>query len=60
MGKYAGIYLDEMMEEYRRAFDDQFPRMLTQGMSDETIAKLIDECLEAGRPYMAPDPVALY
>ena len=60
MGKYAAIFIDEMMAEYRRAFDEQFPRMLVQGMSDESIAELIDECLEAGRPYTAPDPEALY
>jgi len=60
MGKNAALYIDEMMAKYEVAFGEQFPRMLTQGMSDEAIAKLIDECLEAGRPYMAPDPEALY
>ena len=43
--------MDEKLREYREAFGEQFPLMLVQGVSDDGIAAIIDECLEVGRPY---------
>lgn len=43
--------MEELMDQYREKFDDQFPLMLVQGMSDDEIADIIRKCLLAGKPY---------
>ena len=43
--------LENKMDEYEDAFDEQFPLMCCRGMSEESIAKAIDECLNSGKPY---------
>lgn len=43
--------MEELMEQYREKFDDQFPLMLVQGLDDERIADLIRKCLISGKPY---------
>lgn len=41
----------EILEEYRRIFNDQFPLMLVRGMGDADIIKIIEGCLKSGKPY---------
>lgn len=43
--------MNKKLDEYRAKFGEQFPLMLVQGMEDREIIKIIDECLESGKPY---------
>lgn len=47
------------MDKYKEVFDEQFPLMLVQGMSDKEIAAVIDGCLRSGKPY-EPEPNLKY
>lgn len=52
--------LDEKMQEYSDAFDDQFPLMMFRGVSETEIIEEIDACLKDGTPYKASNPETLY
>ena len=53
--------LEARLDEYRAAFDEQFPRMLFQGFPCAELTELVEECLESGKPYMpALEPGVLY
>lgn len=53
--------MNKKLDEYREKFDEQFPLMLVRGMTDDEIIKIIDECLESGKPYEPKlDPDVLY
>lgn len=43
--------MNEKLEKYRETFGEQFPLMLCMGMPDKEIIKIIDECLDSGKPY---------
>lgn len=43
--------MDEKYKEYREKLGEQFPRFLVQGMEDVEITKIIDRCIESGKPY---------
>lgn len=43
--------MDELLDKYRARFDDQFPLMLCRAKSDEDICKIIQKCLDDGKPY---------
>ncbi len=49
------------LDEYRAAFDEQFPRMLFQGVPCAELAELVEECLGSGKPYVPVlEPGVLY
>ena len=53
--------MDELLDKYRARFDDQFPLMLCRAKSDEDICKIIQKCLDDGKPYNpALDPESNY
>ena len=39
------------IEEYEKAFGEQFPLMLFQGVANEEIVAVIEACLKADKPY---------
>lgn len=43
--------MDKFLEEYRDLFDEPFPLMLTMGMDDSEIIKIIKASIESGEPY---------
>ena len=45
--------MEEILSQYRVAFDEQFPLMLFQGVEEDEIIAIVEECLEAGKPYEA-------
>jgi hypothetical protein len=46
--------LDEIQDRYFERFGEYLPLFLVPDLSLEEIKKLIDECIESGKPY---DPV---
>lgn len=47
--------MEKLLEKYLEKFGEQFPLMLCMGMSEEAIMKLIQECIDAGKPYELDD-----
>ena len=43
--------MDERLDRYKIAFEEQFPLLLHQGVEDDEIVAVIDACLESGRPF---------
>ena len=43
--------MNELLKEYEKRFNDQFPLMCCRGMSDEEIMEAIKLCLEKNEPY---------
>ena len=39
------------MDKYKDKFGECFPLMLTRGMSDKQIMKLVKKCLDDNKPY---------
>lgn len=43
--------MDEYLQKYADAFNENFPIFAFMGMSDETIIKAIQKCLDNNKPY---------
>lgn len=43
--------MNELLEEYKKKFDDQFPLMMFMGVSEKDIKKEIKKCIDDGKPY---------
>ena len=43
--------IDELMEEYRQRFDDNFPLMCFMDVPEDKIAKEIRLCLHDDKPF---------
>lgn len=43
--------LHTLMDEYREAFGDIFPRMEMMSASDEEVVAAIRRCLDTGQPF---------
>jgi hypothetical protein len=54
--------LNELQERYRAKFGEILPLFMVPDSSIEGIRKLIDECIESGKPYEPEDngPDILY
>lgn len=54
--------LNELQERYRAKFGEILPLFMVSDRSIEGIRKLIDECIESGKPYEPEDngPGILY
>jgi len=53
--------LEARLDEYRTMFDEQFPRMLFQGVPCAELTELVEECLGSDRPYVPVlEPGVLY
>lgn len=43
--------LDELQDRYKAKFGERLPLFLVPDRSIEGIRKLVEECLESGKPY---------
>ncbi len=43
--------LEQLLQEYKKTFNEQFPLMLCRGCDDDEIMEIIKECIEAHTPY---------
>lgn len=43
--------MNELLNEYKKRFGEEFPLMLCRDMTDSEITKVIKSCLENDKPY---------
>lgn len=47
--------MPELIEQYAKKFNENFPLFALMGMDDEEVEAIIQECLDKGTPYRPPD-----
>ena len=47
--------MPELIEQYAKKFNENFPLFSLMGMDDEEVEAIIQECLDKGTPYRPPD-----
>lgn len=45
----------EKLFEYADRFDENFPMFLFRSTPEEEVIRIIDKCIENGKPYEEPD-----
>lgn len=45
----------EKLFEYGDRFDENFPMFLFRSTPEEEVIRIIDKCIENGKPYEEPD-----
>lgn len=47
--------MPELIEQYAKKFNENFPLFALMGMDDEEVEAIIQEYLDKGTPYRPPD-----
>lgn len=45
--------MEELLNEYRERFDENFPIMLFRGIPEDEVMQSIQKCLSDGKPFEA-------
>lgn len=47
------LLMEELLNEYRERFDENFPIMLFRGIPEDEVMQIIQKCLSDGKPFEA-------
>lgn len=47
--------MDDKLEKYAEQFAENFPLFMVRNLNEDEIIKIIDDCIESGKPYEPKD-----